>query len=98
MMRKCGVAPCRPLPMEAVPKANVVGDTRGLVKMVIHPETRKVLGVHLLAPMAADVIHEAVLAVKFGLTVDDLVDTVHVFPTHSERSEEHTSELQSQSN
>jgi mercuric reductase len=34
--------------------------------------------------MAADLIHEATLAVKFGLTVDDIIDTVHVFPTHSE--------------
>ena len=84
MMRKLGVCACRTLPMEAVPKANVVGDTRGLVKMVIHPETRKILGVHMLSPLAADVIHEAVLAVKFGLTVDDILDTVHVFPTHSE--------------
>jgi mercuric reductase len=34
--------------------------------------------------MAADLIHEATLAVKFGLTVDDIIDTVHVFPTLSE--------------
>lgn len=37
-----------------------------------------------VAPMAADLIHEATLAVKFGLTVDDLIDTMHVFPTLSE--------------
>ena len=37
-----------------------------------------------MAPHAADLIHEAVLAVKFGLTVDDIIDTVHVFPTFSE--------------
>jgi mercuric reductase len=34
--------------------------------------------------MAADLIHEATLAVKFKLTIDDIVDTVHVFPTMSE--------------
>ena len=38
----------------------------------------------MVAPDAADLIHEAVLAVKFGLTVDDIIDTVHVFPTMSE--------------
>jgi mercuric reductase len=43
-----------------------------------------ILGVHIVAPMAADLIHEATLAVKFELTVDDIIDTVHVFPTLSE--------------
>lgn len=38
----------------------------------------------MVAPMAADLIHEATLAVKFKLTIDDIVDTVHVFPTMSE--------------
>ena len=52
--------------------------------MVIHPENSTILGVHIVAPMAADLIHEATLAVKFGLTVDDIIDTVHVFPTLSE--------------
>jgi mercuric reductase len=40
--------------------------------------------VHIVAPNAADLIHEATLAVKFGLTVDDLIDTLHVFRTFSE--------------
>jgi len=35
-------------------------------------------------PRAADMIMEATLAVKFGLTVDDIIDTVHPFPTFSE--------------
>jgi mercuric reductase len=52
--------------------------------MVIHPENSKILGVHMVAPHAADLIHEATLAVKFGLTVHDIIDTVHVFPTLSE--------------
>ena len=84
MMRKYQVCVCRTVSMKSVPKAEVVGDTRGLVKLVIHPETRKILGVHIVAPLAADMIHEGVLAVKFGLTIDDLIDTVHVFPTYSE--------------
>jgi mercuric reductase len=33
---------------------------------------------------AAEMIHEVTLAVKFGLTIDDIIDTVHVFPTMSE--------------
>ena len=70
--------------MDQVPKAMVIKETRGLVKMLIDPKTEAVAGVHMVAPMAADLIHEAVLAVKFKLTIDDIIDTVHVFPTMSE--------------
>ena len=52
--------------------------------MVVHPETSQILGVHIVSPYAADLFHEATLAVKFGLTVDDIIDTLHVFPTLSE--------------
>ena len=38
---------------------------------------------HTVAPHAADLIHEATLAVKCGLTIDDIIDTVQVFPTLS---------------
>ena len=34
--------------------------------------------------MSADIIHEAVFAIKYNLTVDDIIDTVHVFPTLTE--------------
>ena len=75
---------CSPLEFKFVAKAAIMGDTRGLVKIVIDNKTKKILGVHILAPHAADLIHEGVLAVKFGLTIDDIIDTVHVFPTLSE--------------
>ncbi len=75
---------CRTLLMEDVPKALVVGRTKGLIKMVIHPQTQQILGVHILSDLAADIIHEATLAVKQKLTIDDIIDTVHVFPTMSE--------------
>jgi mercuric reductase len=52
--------------------------------MVIDAKTERILGVHILASMAADMIHEGVLAVKYGLTIDDIIDTVHVFPTLTE--------------
>ncbi len=75
---------CVTLPFNLVPKAHVIEELRGLVKMVIDVETKRILGVHIVAPHAADLIHEAVLAVKFKLTIDDLINTVHVFPTLSE--------------
>ncbi len=75
---------CGIVPMSLVPKAQIIGDTRGVVKLVADTKTKQVLGLHILAPHAADLIHEGVLAVKLKLTIDDLIDTVHVFPTLSE--------------
>lgn len=83
-MDRFGACSCRTIDVARIPKAQAVKETRGKIKMVVHPETNVVLGVHMVAPMAADLIHEATLAVKFGLTVDDIIDTVHVFPTLSE--------------
>ena len=83
-MQRFHVCSCRTVRIEQVPKARATKETRGLVKMVVHPETQVVVGVHMVAPMAADLIHEATLAVKFKLTIDDIIDTVHVFPTMSE--------------
>ena len=75
---------CSPVEFKFVAKAAILGDTRGIAKIVIDAKTKRILGVHLLAPHAAELIHEGVLAVKFGLTIDDIIDTVHVFPTLSE--------------
>ena len=83
-MRRFNACACRTIYMDAVPKADAVKETRGAFKMVIHPESSQVLGVHIVSPYAADLIHEATLAVKFGLTVEDIIDTIHVFPTLSE--------------
>ncbi len=76
---RCGV-----IPFSFVPKAHIIGDTRGIIKIVANNKTKQIVGVHILAPHAADLIHEGTLAVKFKLTVDDIIDTVHVFPTLSE--------------
>ena len=83
-MKRYNFCSCRTLEIAQVPKAQAIKETRGLVKMTIHPETQVIVGVHMVAPMAADLIHEATLAVKFKLTIDNIIDTVHVFPTISE--------------
>ncbi len=75
---------CQTLDLSYVPKAAAVRDTRGVVNMVIERESHKILGVHLIAPRGADIIHEAALAVRFGLTIEDLIETIHVYPTMSE--------------
>ena len=75
---------CQTLDLSFVPKALAIRETRGVVNMVIARESHKILGVHLIAPRGADIIHEAALAVKFGLTIEDLIETIHVYPTMSE--------------
>ncbi len=75
---------CQTLDLSYVPKALAIRDTRGVVNMVIERESHKILGVHLIASRGADIIHEAALAVKFGLTAEDLIETIHVYPTMSE--------------
>lgn len=54
------------------------------MKLVIDRKSKRILGVHMLSRMAAEAIHEGVLAVKLGLTIDDIIDMVHVFPTMTE--------------
>jgi len=75
---------CRVLDLQHVPRARVNLDTRGLVKIVADRANGRVLGVHLLAGNAGDVILAGVYAVKFGLTVDDLANTWAPYLTMAE--------------
>jgi len=85
MMEKYGYCSCKTLEMKEVPKGLTVNETKGLIKMAIDPKkNNRIGGVHILANIAADIIHEAVMAVKYRLTIDDVIDTVHVFPTMTE--------------
>ena len=83
-MDEHGTCSCRTVQMADVPRAKAVENTDGLVQVVKHHETDEIVGVHMVGPRAADMIMEATLAVQFGLTVDDIIDTVHPFPTFSE--------------
>lgn len=72
------------LDFHLVPRAEVMLDERGVVKMVVEADTLRILGVNMAAHNAGDLIHEAALAVKYKLTAQDLVDTMHVYPTLAE--------------
>ena len=72
------------LPLHAVARAVVNRDERGLFKLVAEAESGRILGVHILAENAGDVIYAAELAVKFKLTVQDLVDTFGPYLTMAE--------------
>lgn len=71
-------------PVAALPRAVVSHRTGGLVKLVAEEGTDRLLGAHVVAPNAGDVIGEAVLAVRFGLTTRDLVSTLHAYLTWGE--------------
>ena len=68
-------------PFSANPRARILGETDGLVKLVCEAGTGVVLGVHLMGPHATDLIAEGALAVQVGATADDLAWTTHAHPT-----------------
>ena len=69
------------LPLDYVPRALAARDTRGLIKLVAETGSNRLLGAHILAPEGADSIQTAVLAIKAGLTVADLADTIFPYLT-----------------
>lgn len=75
---------CTALPLDIVPRSGATRDPRGIVKMVADADTSEVLGVAMVGTNAAEVIHEAAMAMRFRATIDDFVDLLHVYPTMAE--------------
>jgi mercury(II) reductase len=69
------------LPLDYVPRALAARDTRGLIKLVAEASSGKMLGAHILAPEGADSIQTAALAIKCGLTVEQLAETIFPYLT-----------------
>ena len=63
-------------------KANFASD--GFVKILADKETDRILGAHIIGPMAGDLIHEVCVAMEFGASAQDLALTCHAHPTYSE--------------
>src|SRR5207245_10533909 len=72
------------LPLEHVPRALAAHDTRGFIKLVADAGTKKVIGAHILAAEAGEMVTEPALAIKFGLTSEDLTSTFHPYLALSE--------------
>jgi len=72
------------LPLHYVPRALVNRETDGLFKLVADERTGRLLGAHVLAENAGDVIYAAVLAIKLGLTVSELAETFAPYLTMAE--------------
>jgi dihydrolipoamide dehydrogenase len=75
-------------PFSANGRARTMADTSGFVKVIADDETDELLGVHMIAPNASDLIAEVVLAFEYRGAAEDLAVTVHAHPTLSEATKE----------
>lgn len=65
----------------ANPRARILGETDGIVRLICETGSGRVVGAHMMGPHATDLIAEAALAVQLGATADDLAWTTHAHPT-----------------
>ncbi len=72
----------------ATGRAKAMNEAGGFVKVVAHAETDRILGVHIVGPRASELIAEAVLAMEFHASAEDLARTIHAHPTLSEATHE----------
>lgn len=75
-------------PFKASGRARASMDTDGLVKVLAHKETDEILGVHIIGPRAADMIAEAVVAMEFRASAEDVSRMSHAHPTFTESFKE----------
>lgn len=75
-------------PFMANSRARTIDDADGMVKIIAEKDTDKVLGVHIMGPSAGELIHEAVLALEYGASSEDIARTCHGHPTLSEAVKE----------
>ena len=75
-------------PIAASGRARAMGELNGMVKMISDAKTDRVLGVHILGPNASELISEAVLAMEFDGSSEDIARTIHAHPTLAEAMHE----------
>jgi dihydrolipoamide dehydrogenase len=71
-------------PFAASGRALAANESEGMVKLIAHAETDRILGCHIVGPSAADLVQQAVIAMEFGSSAEDLALTVFGHPTLSE--------------
>jgi len=71
-------------PWAASGRAQALGRTEGLTKLLVDPETERVLGVGLVGPGAGELVAEGALAIEMGCSARDLAETIHPHPTLGE--------------
>ena len=75
-------------PFMANGRARALGDTTGFVKFIADKKTDRILGVHIIGPMASELIAEAVVAMEFGASSEDIAMICHAHPSLSEAMKE----------
>ena len=75
-------------PFLANGRARALGDTTGMVKFLADAKTDEILGVHIVGPMASELIAEAVVAMEFKASADDIARICHAHPSLSEATKE----------
>jgi dihydrolipoamide dehydrogenase len=75
-------------PMMANSRARATGDSEGFVKLLACKTTDKILGAHIIAREAGNMIHEIVVAMEFGGSAEDIARTCHAHPTYNEAVKE----------
>ena len=71
-------------PLKGLRRASFIDATHGLYKLVFDRTSRRVLGLHVVAPDASDVVQGFAIAIRLGVTVDELANAHHTFPTFGE--------------
>jgi dihydrolipoamide dehydrogenase len=71
-------------PFRANGRAHTLGQTEGMIKVLAHAETDRILGVHVFGPQAGETIAEAATGIAFGASSEDLARSCHAHPTLSE--------------
>jgi len=75
-------------PFLANGRARALGDTTGMVKFLADAQTDEILGVHIVGPMASELIAEAVVAMEFKASAEDIARICHAHPSLSEATKE----------
>ena len=75
-------------PFKALGRARASEESDGLIKVLADPETDEILGVHMIGPRCADLIAEAVLAMEYRASAEDVARTCHAHPTYTEAFKE----------
>jgi mercuric reductase len=75
---------CGAIYFDKLPKSLIIKDTRGAIKIVAEHQTDRIVGIHMIAPYAEELINEAMYILRARMTVDDVIDSLSVFPTLSE--------------
>ena len=75
-------------PFLANGRARALGDTTGFVKILADAKTDEILGVHIIGPMASELIAEAVMAMEFKASAEDIARICHAHPSLSESTKE----------